>query len=46
MAYGSFQARGQIAASAEPTPQPQQCQIRDSAATYEKACGNAGYLTH
>ena len=46
-AYGGSQARGRIGAVAGlPTPEPQQCQIRDASATYATAHGNAGSLTH
>ena len=32
--------------SFQPTPQPQQCQIPATAATYNTVCSNAGSLTH
>ena len=47
MAYGGSQARGQIGTvAAKPTPEPQQCGIRSSSATYTIAHGNARSLTH
>ena len=45
--YGSSQARGPIGATAaEPTPQPQQCQIPALSLTYTTAHGNVRSLTH
>ena len=47
MAYGGSQARGPIwSCSCQPTPQPQQRQIRATSATYTTAQGNARSLTH
>ena len=46
-AYGGFQARGSNQSySRWPMPQPQQCQIRATFATYTTTHGNAGSLTH
>ena len=46
-AYGSPQDRGRVGAVATgPTPQPQQCQIRATSATYTIAHGNARSLIH
>ena len=46
-AYGGSQARGRISAIApQPVPQPQQCRIRATSATYTIAHGNARSLTH
>jgi len=44
MAYGGSQARGLLGATA--MPEPQQCQIRATSATYTTAHGNTGSLTH
>jgi len=46
LAYSSFQARGRISCSCRPTPQPQQCQIWASCATYPRAHSNTRSLTH
>ena len=47
VAYGSVQARGQIrAATAQPMPQLQKCQIGAVSVNYVTACGNMGSLTH
>ena len=47
VAYGSSQARGQIRAyRCRPTPQPQQCQIQTTSATYTEAHSNARSLNH
>ena len=46
VAYGGSQARGPIGAVAWPTPEPQQCGIRATSATYTTAHGNPGSLTH
>ena len=44
-AYGGSQAMGRIC-SCQPTPQPQQCGIRATSATYTTAHGNARSITH
>ena len=44
-AYGSFQARDWIRATAARLSQPQQHQIQAVSETYATACGNAGFLT-
>ena len=47
MAYGSFQARGQIGHHSRwPTPQPQPHPILAPAVTYTTAHGNTGSFTH
>ena len=45
MAYGGSQDRGSNQ-SCWPMPEPQQCQIRATSATYTTAYGNARSLTH
>ena len=46
-AHGGSQARGPIkSCSRQPTPEPQQCQIRAASATFTTAHGNAEPLTH
>ena len=46
MAYGASQAQvSNLSCSRQPTPQPQQCQIRAASVTYTTAHGNAGSLT-
>ena len=46
MACGGSQTRGPIGAIATGQPQPQQCQIQASSATYTTAHSIAGSLTH
>ena len=45
-AYGNSQARGQIGASCQAMPQPQQCRIWAMSVTHTTAHGNTGSLTH